>query len=125
MVFPLLLQGLPGGPCPKTIYCRRLSKELRSRGHKQAVINSNVLDPRQPGTAAHSHGSYPVAKYATTVLVPITAPAPITATAHPGFTVPLSDLPMRGPNTRGINEIWRQLNPNTRAKKLSLDKVIP
>ena len=38
---------------------------LNSRGaevRNSAAINSNILDPRQPGTAAHSQGSYPVVK---------------------------------------------------------------
>jgi hypothetical protein len=37
-------------------------KELPGRGRKQAATYSKVLEPRQPGTAAHSQGSYPVAK---------------------------------------------------------------
>ena len=62
---------------------------------------------------------------AATALLAINAPTNIRTTAHLGFTVPrLPDPSTRGPKTRGANEIWRQLNPITSARKLLLVKVI-
>src|SRR6476660_3319119 len=95
------------------------------RGQSRASKNSKAPDPREPGTTTDSNRSYWVARYAAVVPIATAVLTPIMTRAHPGLTVPRPPDPaMSGPNTRGTKESWKELNPNTRTRKLALAKVI-
>src|SRR5207344_723639 len=92
-------------PQKQTRHCSKRSPHPPADCPQQsrARAKSTSPDARQAGTAAHSHGSAPVARKTITAAIPLAAATPIIRRAQGALTAHLLVRP-RDVNTKEINE---------------------